>query len=278
MSVNWSLIAAEARSGPQFLAGRLQRLIEDGQLAEGDRLPPERELADTWRVSRATVREALRELELRGLVDRRPGRGTTVTGVAHPSLQDWQLGDMGSAARVIHEVMDLRSAVEPPVAARAAVRGNATDLRHLGNLLSDAERALKHGSLPRLIQLDSEFHVALAKAAHNPLLTQLLETTNSWVELSRDPAYQSEERLVTSLRAHGRILEAVMAQDADAAAQAMSEHLLEVQQAIVNALLVAPTPDGGSADAPRTGPTPARADRAAPAVPTFPRSDERSLP
>ncbi|MEV7781371.1 FCD domain-containing protein [Kitasatospora sp. NPDC088351] len=236
MSVNWSLITPEARSGPQRLAGRIHRLIEDGQLAEGDRIPPERELADTWRVSRATVREALRELELRGLVDRRPGRGTIVAGIARPALRDWQLGDMDSAARLIHEVMDLRSAVEPPVAARAAVRATDTDLQHLSDLLAEADRALKHGLLPRLVQLDSEFHVALAKAAHNPLLTQLLETTNQWVELSRNPAYQSTERLVSSLRAHGRILEAVMGQDSETAAQAMSEHLLEVHQAIVETI------------------------------------------
>jgi len=254
--VNWSLIAPEARSGPQRLAGRLQRLIEDGQLTEGDRLPPERELADTWRVSRATVREALRELELRGLVSRRPGRGTVVAGVARPTLQDWQLGDMDSAARLVHEVMDLRSAVEPPVAARAAVRANPTDLQQLSDLLSEAERALSGGSLTRLIQLDSDFHIALAKAAHNPLLTQLLETTNTWVQLSRSPAYQTTERLVTSLSAHSRILEALVRQDADTASQAMSDHLLEVHHAIVETLRTAP-PAGRTADAgagPRTGP------------------------
>ncbi|WP_327579022.1 FadR/GntR family transcriptional regulator [Streptomyces sp. NBC_00145] len=218
------------------MAGRLHRLISDGQLAEGDRLPSERDLADTWRVSRATVREALRELELRGLLDRRPGRGTTVTDIARPSLQDWQLGDMNSATRLIHEVMDLRSAVEPPVAARAAVRATPTDLQHLSDLLAEAERALNREALQQVIQLDNEFHLALAQAAHNPMLIQLLETTNQWVELSRDPAYQSAERLVTSLRAHGRILEAVLAQDADVASQAMSEHLLEVHQTIVETI------------------------------------------
>ncbi|MFF4796075.1 FadR/GntR family transcriptional regulator [Streptomyces sp. NPDC001276] len=256
MSVNWSLIAPEARLGPERLAGRLHRLIEDGHLAEGDRLPSERDLADTWRVSRATVREALRELELRGLVDRRPGRGTTVTSVARPSLKDWQLGDMDSAARLIHEVMDLRSAVEPPVAARAAVRATPTDHQHLSDLLTEAEQALMRRSLPRLIQLDSQFHVALAKAAHNPLLTQLLETTNQWVALSRAPAYQTEERLVTSLRAHGRILEAVVDKDADAAEQAMAEHLLEVHQTIVETIHTSAPSDRGRAEHTHPDPSP----------------------
>lgn len=245
MPVNWSLIAPEARLGPQRLAGRLQQLVESGQLVAGDRLPPERELAESWRVSRATVREALRELELRGMVDRRPGRGTTVTAMARPSLREWQLGDMGSVVRLLHEVMDLRAAVEPPVAARAAVRATASDLQHLSRLLADAEGELAGCRWPDVVRLDSDFHIALAKAAHNPLLTELLQTTNQWVEPSRNAAYQSTERFVASLQAHGRILAAIIDQDADRAAQAMADHLTEVHQTIVRTLETSGPPTEG---------------------------------
>ncbi|MGW4801272.1 FadR/GntR family transcriptional regulator, partial [Nonomuraea sp. NPDC004297] len=119
MSIDWSLLAADALQGPHRLAAALQRLIEDDRPAPGTRFPAERDLAARLGVSRASVREALRELELRGLVDRRPGRGTVVTGPMRPDLRAHQLGDMSAASRLAYEVMDLRTAVEPPVAARA---------------------------------------------------------------------------------------------------------------------------------------------------------------
>ncbi|MGW4028725.1 FadR/GntR family transcriptional regulator [Streptomyces sp. NPDC004838] len=236
MPVDWTLIAPEATLGPHRLAGRLQGLIEEGRLAPGERIPAERELAGQLRISRASVREALRELELRGLVNRKPGRGTIVTDTTRPDLHPRQLGDMNDAARLVHEVMDLRSAVEPPVAARAAVRATASDLQHLAELLSQAELERDRDNLAALIELDGAFHVAVAKAAHNPMLTRLLEATNEWVGPSRDPQYQSTERLVASLRGHRRILAALIGHDGDAAAQAMADHLSEVQGMIIDTL------------------------------------------
>ncbi|MFD5555206.1 MULTISPECIES: FadR/GntR family transcriptional regulator [unclassified Streptomyces] len=236
MSVDWTLIAPEAALGPDRLAGRLQGLIEEGRLAPGTRIPAERELAERLRISRASVREALRELELRGLVDRKPGRGTIVTGTTRPDLHARQLGDMDDAARLVHEVMDLRSAVEPPVAARAAVRATDGDLQHLAALLSRAESERDRDNLAALVELDGAFHVAVAKAAHNPMLTRLLEATNEWVGPSRDPQYQSRERLLASLRAHRRILAALISHDSEAAAQAMADHLNEVQGMIIDTL------------------------------------------
>ncbi|MFD9719269.1 FadR/GntR family transcriptional regulator [Streptomyces sp. NPDC059076] len=236
MPIDWTLIAPEASLGPHRLAGRLQGLIEEGRLAPGERIPAERELAEELRISRTSVREALRELELRGLVDRKPGRGTIVTGVNRPDLHPRQLGDMTNAARLVHEVMDLRSAVEPPVAARAAVRATESDLQQLAELLSRADRERDRENLAALIELDGEFHVAVARAAHNPMLTRLLEATNEWVGPSRDPAYQSTERLAASLRGHRRILTALISHDSDAAAQAMADHLSEVQGMIIGAL------------------------------------------
>ncbi|WP_405640677.1 FadR/GntR family transcriptional regulator [Streptomyces uncialis] len=236
MTVDWTLIAPEAALGPDRLAGRLQGLIEEGRLPAGTRIPAERELAEQLRISRASVREALRELELRGLVDRKPGRGTIVTGTTRPDLHARQLGDMDEAARLVHEVMDLRSAVEPPVAARAALRATESDLQHLAGLLSQAELERGRDNLAALIELDGAFHVAVARATHNPMLTRLLEATNEWVGPSRDPQYQSTERLVASLRGHRRILAALISHDSEAAAEAMADHLSEVQGMIIDSL------------------------------------------
>ncbi|MEA2256189.1 MAG: GntR family transcriptional regulator, transcriptional repressor for pyruvate dehydrogenase complex, partial [Solirubrobacteraceae bacterium] len=85
------------------LSTTLEQMIEDGALGDADRLPPERELAQRLGVSRTSLREALHELELKGLIDRRPGRGTVVVAGRGDSL----LGHMEAAERGLREVMDL---------------------------------------------------------------------------------------------------------------------------------------------------------------------------
>jgi len=115
-------------SVPAELASDIERLIIDGQLPPGAKLPPERDLAHMLRVSRASVRDALRDLEMRGLVERTPGRGTIVTDRPSTGLDRVLLRELGSRERDLLEVMELRAILEPPMTARAALRATARDL------------------------------------------------------------------------------------------------------------------------------------------------------
>lgn len=232
--VDWSALAGGRTAGGR-LAGELARMIRDGNLVAGDRIPAERELAELVGVSRASVREALRELELRGMLDRRPGRGTVVTDAPRPELDAGLLGSVDVAGRMLREVMDLRAVVEPPITERAAARGTAAEVEALRALLEDGEDAAQGGAgaYRRYAVLDVEFHLALARMTHNPLLDKLLAVTNEWMAPSRQAALQSARRIEVSLAAHQRIYAAVAGRDPDGAAAAMREHLHQIQRLIV---------------------------------------------
>lgn len=227
-------IAITSGSIAEQLSQRLMRLISDGELSPGERLPSERELAESAGVSRTTVREALRDLELRGLVTRTRGRGTVVQELNRPDLQAEMLGTMESAQRVLGEVMDLRAVIEPPIAERAAQRNKSGELAGLLRSLEQAEAEIRRPepSIELMVRLDVEFHTEVAKLTHNPMLERLLDVSNEWMAPSRQSALQTKQRLARSIAAHRKIYDAISRHDVDAARGAMSEHIQEVSENI----------------------------------------------
>lgn len=232
--VDWPALAGGQNTGGR-LAGELARMIRDGTLVPGDRIPAERELAELVGMSRTSVREALRELELRGMLDRRPGRGTVVVDAPRPELDAGLLGSVDVAGRMLREVMDLRAVVEPPITERAAARGTVSEVEALRHLVEAGEAAARSGErgYGRYAELDVEFHLALARMTHNPLLDRLLQVANEWMAPSRQSALQSARRIEASLAAHKLILAAIAERDADRASAAMREHLDQIQRLIV---------------------------------------------
>jgi len=230
------LYSISVASGPlsEQLSERLIRMITNGELNAGDKLPNERELAETAGISRTSVREALRELELRGLISRKPGRGTIVEAQTRPELHAGMLGSMEAPQRMRHEVMDLRAVIEPPMAERAALRGRATELGALLHPLELAEAELRRDepSMQLLVRLDVEFHAGVAKLTQNPMLVRLLDVANEWMAPSRETAHQTMTRIEKSVAAHRRIYEAIRGHQADDAREAMSGHIHEVAMAI----------------------------------------------
>lgn len=223
---HWGLLSQPASSS---IAGRLGSLIREGRLRPGDRIPAEREIASRLKVSRATVRDALRELELRGMVSRRPGRGTVVEDLPRPQLHAGLLGTMHGSDRVVREIMDLRAVIEPPMAERAASRATADQRRELRDLLAQSVREHRDGVPPaRYIELDIAFHTCLARMTQNTMLDRLLRVTQEWMAPSRTPALESEERIRSSLSAHRAIAEAVDLQDSTAARDEMAKHIEEI--------------------------------------------------
>lgn len=219
---------------PEKLANRLLELIESGELKPGDKLPSERELAELGGVARSTVREALSALEMRGLVSRRPGRGSVVEAVARPKLADSLRGVLPPSERLLAEVMDLRAVVEPPLAERAALRADVSGLAALDRVLAAAEEELgrPEPSAPRLVALDLEFHTTVATLAQNAMLVELIDVVNEWTAPSRDETLQSLERMLRSHRAHRRIADAIRAGDPAAAHEAMAAHLGQIAEVI----------------------------------------------
>jgi DNA-binding FadR family transcriptional regulator len=170
---------------------------------------------------------------LKGLVDRRPGRGTIITDNSERLREAGSLlGRLNPEQRDVLEVMDLRATIEPPIAARAAIRATASDIRRLREIVGVAESTT---AVNDVVRLDEDFHRQISRATHNPLLERLLETTTAWMGPSRRSTLQSRRRVAASLAAHREVVEAIAAHDPDAAAAAMARHIQQVNAVLAEA-------------------------------------------
>lgn len=232
-ALDWSTLRrSPALSLPDRLSLDIERTILDGTLAPGERLPSEQALAQQLGASRVSVRQALRELEQRGLIDRRPGRGTTVRERG-PSASDplaVLLQRMAGTDAELMQIMELRALIEPPIAALAAARVTPRDIEQLRSLVVDME---SEGDLDRYAQLDTAFHRAIAHYTHNPLMVQLVDLIAARIAPSRSSALQTSERRHRSNDGHRRIFAALEAHDAPAADAAARAHL----EAVVDQML-----------------------------------------
>ncbi|MFB8387769.1 FadR/GntR family transcriptional regulator [Microbacterium sp. NPDC055910] len=202
------------------IAARILELAERGDVGPGTALPPERDLATQLGVSRTTIREAIHELTLKGVVRRRQGSGTVLldTSSAAASL----LRDMSASERDATEVIDFRTTFEPQIAGLAAGRRTDSDLLVLANHCDfdpatvSTEESLEH---------DQRFHEAIAAATHNHLIVSLSRATSEWVSDFRRISHASPTGRATSLTGHRAILAAIENGDSDEAARHMREHV-----------------------------------------------------
>lgn len=244
--MDWSEVErGRSLSVPDRLSITLERLILDGTLQPGEKLPPELELTERLGVSRVSLRQALHELERRGLIDRKPGRGTVVLSPsdARDASSAALAGVLGSTETEIPHILELRSIIEPPIAALASQRATGRDLEQLEQLV---EAMASPESREHYAELDRAFHQAIAQYTHNPLLAMLNEQIANLIAPSRSTALQTEERRETSTAAHRRILAAIAAGDPDAASREATAHLATVQQQIANAAAAAAAATGPS--------------------------------
>jgi GntR family transcriptional repressor for pyruvate dehydrogenase complex len=212
------------------IVDQIQRQIHDGELRPGDQLPPERVLAETFRVSRASVREALRALELRGLIEGKQGDGTFVRAVSSDDL----IAPMATALLAGHaelrQLMEVREMIEPHVAELAATRATPQAIAEMAELLERQAARVQRGEIP--IEEDTAFHNALAVSTGNGVLLRLLNLVVDLLEESRARWFQSADRPARSLAGHRRVLAAVERRDGPAAYQAMLAHLRAVSAVI----------------------------------------------
>lgn len=215
-----------ARRSPSMsvtLAAHLERLIATGELAPGQRLPGERELAVQLDVSRATLREAMFELESKNLIERRPGRGTVVV---ESSVEQRELHELATAAATsVDDATELRLIVEPAVAGLAACRATPANLLQLHDVLVASQGAT---TASRSVEVDVEFHLLVAQAARNPLLVTLHDLMADWTLPSRRRSHTTKAGRARSLAGHREIYDAVAAHDAEAATAAMQRHLTDI--------------------------------------------------
>jgi GntR family transcriptional regulator, transcriptional repressor for pyruvate dehydrogenase complex len=215
------------------VARRMERLIL-GDCKPGDKLPPERQLAEMFGVSRSSIRDAIRTLELAGMVERRQGAGTVAREPSADSVITPISSVLMRKRRSVAELLDVRKMIEPPLAARAALHATSDEIFEMEEILRRQEEKVRRGELA--IEEDSEFHYAIAMAADNTVVLQVLDVLMDLLRETRQRSLQAEGRLQKSFAGHQQILAALKRRDATAAEQAMRRHVQDIEEIVLKKL------------------------------------------
>jgi len=212
------------------VAKQIERLILK-KLQPGDKLPSERELAELLRVSRSSIRDAIRSLELMGMVEPRQGAGTIVREISSESLVNPLANALKHKSELIHELLDFRLMLEPQLAARAATRVSEEEVSEMEEILDRQEAKLRNGQ--STIAEDSEFHYSIALASGNSVVLKVLDTLMDLLRESRERSLQVEGRQQKSVAGHRRILAAIKRHDSEGAKVAMRRHIEDVEEIVL---------------------------------------------
>lgn len=212
------------------IVAEIQRLIAEGRLKPGDRLPPERELASAFGVSRGSVRDAIRALEVMGLVEVRQGDGTVIRELSPEVLVRPLAGVLLHKRQLLRDLLDMRRIIEPPLAARAALRARPEEVARLEEILRRQEAKMARGDLA--MEEDSEFHYVIATAARNDVALRVIDVLMDLLKDCREQSLQTPGRRERSLAGHRQVLAAIRDRDPAAAEAAMRRHIDEVGEVL----------------------------------------------
>lgn len=207
---------------------QIEQLILDGKLRPGDQLPSERELAEQFSVSRTAVREAVKALREKGLVEIQTGRGTFITASVNKAFRN-TLGWMVKAGEddQRRNLVQVRYILEPEIAAIAAEMATGQDIADLNRAVTAMDAALDDADV--FIEADLEFHLALARATQNPLIPMLIDPIVDLLREQRKRIFLVDGGAQRGQYHHKRILQAVTQHDSQAARRAMQTHLEQVR-------------------------------------------------
>ena len=217
----------------ESIVKQIQRLITGGTLKPGQRLPPERELADELQVSRTSIREALRALEMMGYLESRVGvgGGTYIKEVSFSNIVSPFSETLLQHDGFIMDLLEVRLVLEIEVARLAAKRRSATQLGDLEAAAGQMESEIEEGGTG--LNGDNRFHKVLADAAGNKVLQEFVRMCGDLLEVEREEHLRTrEEEPRRALNQHYDILEAVREQDSAEAQQVMEDHILTVSEVI----------------------------------------------
>jgi len=208
---------------------QIEESILKGSLKPGDQLPAERELAQRFGVSRTAVREAVKALREKGLVEAYSGRGTFITNGTSQAIRqslDW-MTKVGQQDGLAH-LAEMRAILEPEIAALAATRVEEQHIASMRDAFNVMDRSREDPVA--FIEADLDFHLALAEAAANPLILSLIDSIVGLLREQRMGIFYVEGGPERGQYHHKRILDAIEQHDAEKARSAMRAHLLQVRE------------------------------------------------
>lgn len=210
----------------QSAVNQIRDYIRSEKLAPGTKLPSERKLMDELEISRNSIREALRILEVMGLVEVKPGKGSFVcepegkTGFSADKL----FSAIGSES--IHNIFEARLLFEPSVARMAAERATAKEIREIEDLFEEMRDKLREGDMAGAIIADAESHKALARITRNSTLSLFMDIINRALFDEWEASLEVPSRMQFTVEEHSRIVKCLRNRDGAGAEEAMREHLL----------------------------------------------------
>lgn len=210
----------------QEIVEQIQQQILSGALKPGDQIPAERDLAERFGVSRTAVREAIKSLTEKGLIEVFVGRGTFVTNLSTDRVVESITLLLRNEQDNVASLQEARELLEVPTARLAAARRTDAHISRLRAIASEMEE--EQSISPRLVDGDTEFHVEVARATGNPILVLLSRTIVALLRTDRLDREDFDGSLSAAFADHREIVDAIANGDGARAEQAMTEHLAHV--------------------------------------------------
>lgn len=213
--------AVEVQKPSDQIINQIKGLISEGKLNPGDKLSPERVLAERFKVGRGHIREALKKLEFYGLVETRPNKGRYIARLGTSALEGILTNILELADTNFESLMELRAILEVFSARLAALRGDERDKKEILAQYDRYEEKMKEGGNP--VEEDMLLHLKIARAAHNPVLESMISLLiPDTIRLSLEYADKEYRR---GTGEHWSIVEAIRNDDPDAAFETMQTHM-----------------------------------------------------
>lgn len=223
------------------IAERLESMIVDGTLSAGEKLLPERELALQFDVSRPSLREAIQNLQAKGLIERKQGGGTFVSSHLKQRVSDPLLALISKRPETQFDLLEFRHALEGMAAFYAAFRGQQQDYQTLSQLLKQIDQS-DASDLQTQANALADFYLTMAKASQNMVLVQVMQAMREMLAdnvkqnlaMLRNGFTNKEELQQTMSKHRWAIVEAIGQADPKAARDASNEHLSYIEQTLLD--------------------------------------------
>ncbi|MFF2484127.1 FadR/GntR family transcriptional regulator [Paenibacillus sp. NPDC058071] len=224
------------RNHYEEITEQIKRLIIEGDLRPGDKLPSTKEMSERFGVGRSTTREALSALKAMGLIEIKQGGGCTVIGTLPAEVELPELQSLRLNRETLLELLEARQALEVSNASIAAIKRTDKDVAALGVIVEEMERSIGDDALGE--RTDLQFHATLANATGNSIMVRLFESITSQMETAihevrRVELYANRSVAERLYAEHRAIYDAVLAGDADEAAACMKRHLHHVESILM---------------------------------------------
>ncbi|EWG10386.1 FadR/GntR family transcriptional regulator [Cytobacillus firmus] len=230
---------AEKKKTYMVLANKLIECYLRGNLKPGERLPSERELAGQFNVSRTTIREALRTLELNGLIDIRQGGGSYVKVSEVQSRKQEIITAVKAEKPLVYEMLELRRALEVESSFLAAKRATSADLEKLRIALHNMTLSKQDPKLG--LKADLDFHIGIAEATHNSIFIELIHTLRGHMEdtikATQNHRFKDPSRYEDTMEEHKEIYLAIASGDGDKAKELMECHITKIWAELVESMI-----------------------------------------